>query len=210
MAWESSGDRRWVWYYALRDGLAGSGVRPGTLLFEGRRVGRRMEGTAYTFSGPCGPAGFPVDGPIGARDESVAMEGTAPRRDEACNVYDRRTERLAFEFLSMQPDGVGPAEIETYDMPGVGVSGTAFRAADLPPGDVLNMRIDPDPRAEIVGRLTGRETVTVTQCAPAVDAAAWEGAGYARRRAMIRRSWCLAAWDDIEGWVYGRYLEPVQ
>ena len=210
MAWESDGDRRWVWYYAPREGLRGVGVRPGTLLFEGRRAGRRMVGTAYTFSGPCGPAGFPVEGPIASGDESVQVSGTAPRRDEACNVVDRRTERLGFEFLSMQPDGVGPAEIETYDMPGVGVSGTAFRAADLPPGDVLNMRIDPDPRAEIVGRLTGRETVTVTQCAPAVDAAAWEQAGYGARRAMIHRSWCYAMWDDMEGWVYGRYLEPLQ
>ena len=210
MAWESDGDRRWVWYYAPREGLRGVGVRPGTLLFEGRRAGRRMVGTAYTFSGPCGPAGFRVEGPIGARDESVQVSGAAPRRDEACNVVDRRTERLGFEFLSMRPDGVGAAEIETHDMPGVGVSGTGFRATDLPPGDVLNMRIDPDPRAEIVGRLTGREVVTVLRCTPDVDAARWEEAGYAARRAMIRRSWCLAAWDDMEGWVYGRYLEPLR
>ena len=210
MAWESRGDDRWIWYYRPRPGLAGVGVGQGTLLFEGRRSGDRMVGTAYTFSGPCGPAGFAVDGPISANDERVSMTGTAPRRDEACNVVARRGERLDFTFIAMQPDDIGPAEIDTFDAPGIGVSGTAFRATGLSPGDVLNVRIDPTTRAEIVGGLTGRERVTVARCTPAVDAARWQASGYQARRGMIARAWCLVSANDLRGWAYGQYLEPLE
>ena len=105
--------------------------------------------------------------------------------------------------------GSGAAEIETFDAPGIGVSGTMFRATDLPAGDVLNVRIDPGSSATIVGALTGREIVSVERCTPDPAADRWERASFGERRAMIAASWCLVVGEGIRGWAYGRYLAPV-
>lgn len=93
-------------YGTPREGLAGIGVREGTLLAEAEIVydgtAQLVRGTAYTFKRGCGPMAFRVEGwlvmpagPTGFRD--IVLEGQAPKRGSDCRVREWRAETLKFQ-----------------------------------------------------------------------------------------------------------------
>jgi hypothetical protein len=93
----AQGTQRQFHYVVPRTALAERGVTPGTLLFEGERIGNRYAGTARIFATPqCGVFTYNVEGPISADQRSVTMFGRAPRVNSRCEVIGYRDDRLVF------------------------------------------------------------------------------------------------------------------
>jgi hypothetical protein len=69
------GDRIMISYDQPRQGMIDEGVRPGTVLFDGRRAGNRISGTSYVFDRHCN-SGIPYsdDGVI-SNDREIVLSG---------------------------------------------------------------------------------------------------------------------------------------
>ena len=105
--WVSSGQNRWIYYVEPRPGLAAIGVQPGTLLFEGRRIGKNLVGTAFVFNANCMPAPYPVEGEIYSETD-VTLEGAVPVVDSyACDVlshsWENQNASLRFRTIDRLP-----------------------------------------------------------------------------------------------------------
>ena len=86
-------------YEAPRSGLGELGIKPGTLLFDGKSTGgNSYAGEATTFSRQCGPATFAVAGEGSAEGNRVVLRGQAPNRDSSCQVSGYRSETLVFDL----------------------------------------------------------------------------------------------------------------
>lgn len=79
----SAGEARAFYYEQPRDVLFAAGVRPGTLLFNGRNQGGYYSGVAQVFSSGCPgqPLAYNVEGPVGPNQTSVTMYGTREVRN---------------------------------------------------------------------------------------------------------------------------------
>jgi hypothetical protein len=125
MLWHAEGDLRIISYLVPRPGLP---VAPGTVLFEGRRFGDVLEGTARIFREGCPPAEYSVAGEI-ASETHVVLFGPAPvRAPSGCTIasYSDETSNAVLEFTYLssgsQPvtgnidvGGSGVEEQEAYD-----------------------------------------------------------------------------------------------
>ena len=101
MLWSSRGPDRVITYLDPRRGLS---ARPGDVLFEGRRDGNRLTGTAYAFRRGCPPAGYHVEGIIRS-ETNVTLRGAAPVRARGgCQVvgYDPRSSNATLRFRYLQ------------------------------------------------------------------------------------------------------------
>jgi hypothetical protein len=101
--WVSSGEDRWLYYLEPRPGLAAIGVQPGTLLFQGHRIGNILSGTAFVFSENCPPAPYKVEGVIYSETD-VRLDGAVPLVDpDSCQVVDytwnSQNAALRFHFV---------------------------------------------------------------------------------------------------------------
>ncbi len=98
MLLESNGNQRTISYLKPRHGIS---ARPGQILFQGRRVGNRYEGTAYTFRRGCPPAPYRVSGQLGS-ETRIVLYGASPRR-QGCQVIGYSSTsgnaRLVFSYL---------------------------------------------------------------------------------------------------------------
>ncbi|MEL6298870.1 MAG: hypothetical protein AAFQ45_09905 [Pseudomonadota bacterium] len=94
----ASGAERSFVYQRPRNGLKSVGVKPGTLLFEGRRTGGRYLGTAYVFTRNCGPKPFDVSGEVSEDQTQVTLYGERPRYNRACKRIGTREETLIFRL----------------------------------------------------------------------------------------------------------------
>lgn len=95
-----------ITYTRPRSALRGSGVTPGTVLFQGRFVPQartgdstvdevsELEGTAFVFRSGCAPAGYQVRGSFHAQ---IVLWGQAPVRGPDCRVRRYRNDELVFE-----------------------------------------------------------------------------------------------------------------
>lgn len=78
---------------------------PGTVLFEGKKVGNEIYGTAYVFKRGCQPAGYGVRGLVDPSNQThVILYGSAPVRQRGgCAVVgynpQSRNSRLEFRYL---------------------------------------------------------------------------------------------------------------
>lgn len=96
---ESSGAIRRFVYHQVREGMRQAGVKPGDVLFEGRRTGNAYVGTAYVFDRLCGPTAYRVSGPV-INDTRIAVSGKAPRVDQKrCEVVSYKDDLLVFEYV---------------------------------------------------------------------------------------------------------------
>lgn len=78
MRLKAVGDDRYFYYEAPRPGLSGTGVRPGTLLFNGKKNGNWYSGLSRVFSSACpgNPLEYYVEGPVAPNQTKVTMQGT--------------------------------------------------------------------------------------------------------------------------------------
>lgn len=96
MVLKADGAARVFAYETPRASLRRAGVREGTVLFDGRRVGSRYEGTARVFSATCGTLTFPVAGEVGPDERTVTVTGEITTRGPDCSAIGTRTETLVF------------------------------------------------------------------------------------------------------------------
>ncbi|QQA42825.1 SH3 domain-containing protein [Pelagovum pacificum] len=213
MGWESGpGDRRVIWYYQPRSGLSGVGVRQGTLLFEGTRVGNRMEGRARIFTGACGPYSYYVEGPIASNNIEVTMTGQKPVVNDACQITGTAPDTLRFNYVADAPNS-GPAEPSDEpmegDVPGFGVWADRFAVQRVASNDTLNVRTGPGTGYAVVGELPPTAQGILVEaggCTPEMDQIAYDQANRAQRTQMISTRWCDVSWGSLRGWVYAGYL----
>lgn len=92
----ANANERQISYETPRPGLRRRGVRPGELLFEGRRDGRNYSGTAYIFTRSCGKVAYAVSGRVRNNGTRVVMTGSAPRLNASCRQVGARQDTLVF------------------------------------------------------------------------------------------------------------------
>ncbi len=95
----ADGSNRRFFYDSPRAGIRAEGVTPGTLLFEGQRIGDTYSGTAYIFSRVCGRIAYQVSGEVSGDQRSVTMFGQAPRPSSNCQIVGYREDTLVFELI---------------------------------------------------------------------------------------------------------------
>ena len=103
MVLEQSAGR--IVYDEPKAAIAGT-VQRGTVLFEGRFSGKRINGTAYVFKRGCEPAPYPVSGVMEGNPRGfgsrMVLTGPAPRRDRSSCAIIGTTgahSRLVFEEM---------------------------------------------------------------------------------------------------------------
>ena len=96
----AKGQFRQFRYAAPAPDLLDAGVRPGAILFDGRRTGRRYSGTAYAFAPLCGAIPYAVAGPVSPDQRTVTLSGRRPGRDRNCRVIGYLDDTLVFKFSS--------------------------------------------------------------------------------------------------------------
>ena len=89
-----------LYFYVPGPAVAEQGAIPGTLLFDGRKVGSSYEGTAYVFSSKCGAASYQVKAALSDNSRRIEMVGDAPELDAACRVSAFKRDVLIFTYLS--------------------------------------------------------------------------------------------------------------
>jgi hypothetical protein len=99
LALEENGTDRVFYYVKPKPSLA-SLVSEGTLLFKGKRVGNRYEGTARVFS--CGEAfEYAVSGPVSSDEREITMQGQAPLIDN-CRIRGSQPDTLKMNLIESQ------------------------------------------------------------------------------------------------------------
>jgi hypothetical protein len=98
MRLEADGAMRRFYYVRPRDGMLKVGARPDSLLFEGRREGRRIFGTSHIFAKGCDPSPYSVTGTISEDEQEIVMYGIAPRLNPDCTLKGTRDDKLVFTY----------------------------------------------------------------------------------------------------------------
>ena len=133
MLWQANGAARVVRYQKPRAGLP---VSPGQVVFEGRRRGNRISGTAYTFRSGCAPAPYHVSGII-TNEHRVVLTGRSPRRASGgCAIIgytaNSSNSRLVFTYVRTVNTAVQPP-----DEPGQGKAFVKIITRQIPGGKLV-------------------------------------------------------------------------
>lgn len=102
MKLEENGTSRKIIYEQPRSGLAGAGVKPGTVLFDGEvKSDGRMSGYAKLFRKGCNPIDYYVEGAFDQSNGTLLLQGQAPiYSGEGCKITgysdDNSASSLAF------------------------------------------------------------------------------------------------------------------
>jgi hypothetical protein len=83
-------------YSEPRAELRKAGVVDGTVLFDGKKNGNRLSGTAYRFSKGCTAIGYAVEGAVSPNSQNLTLSGRAPKRNSQCKVVGHFTDVLVF------------------------------------------------------------------------------------------------------------------
>ena len=102
VALRADSENRSIVYIDPRPGLEPA-VRKGTLLFQGRRIGDAIQGTAFTFRAGCAPTPYPVKGQV-VSETRIVLRGAAPVWDDrSCDVvgmtWNSPHSSLSFRYL---------------------------------------------------------------------------------------------------------------
>lgn len=213
MAWEAKGDRIWIWYYTPRAGLKGSGVVPGTLLFEGENTNGQIRGTARRFSKKCGDKTYAVQ--QRPASSGIVLEGQYQGRDSNCqSTFKWVPDTLVFEFVeaaiptaTAAPDTPTPTPSPTT--PSTAGSALSGRVKVTGVSTGLILRQGPSGQSAELGEVpAGTTNLSLLSCEPSIDAAAWASASAARKRVLLAGSWCSLTYGGQTGFVSGRFLAP--
>jgi hypothetical protein len=99
MSLTANGDNRTFVYEYPRPGMAGVGVAPGTVLFDGYRDYDHYVGTARLFPPGCETVSYSVAGPVSSNDLQVTLYGYAPVIDRNCRQIGTRLDTLVFTHM---------------------------------------------------------------------------------------------------------------
>ena len=93
----SPGGGRKMFYGSPRPELLGYGIKSGTLIFDGKRVGTMYVGKAYRFPKECDPVSYEVKGPISHDEKTITLRGIAPIIVSGCDAMGYKDDELVFE-----------------------------------------------------------------------------------------------------------------
>jgi heat shock protein HslJ len=86
-----------------------------------------------------------------------------------------------------------------------------FRVVDVRLGNSLNIRSGPSVAHERIGRIpAGTDGLINLGCEGGLSFAEWQAASLEEREASRDQRWCKIEYDDVTGWVAGRYLGESQ
>ncbi len=82
-----------------------------------------------------------------------------------------------------------------------------FRITGLKKEDRVNVRRAPNTDAKVVGRIPkDADGIRNLGCKGGLTAKQWEKASEARKKTAARERWCQVSYEDVKGWVLGRFL----
>ena len=108
MRLEAQGTARRFVYESPRAAMRDAGVTPGTLLFDGQRIGDRYSGTMRAFSRACGAMPYRMEGRV-VSETLIVFEGNRPVFRDCRPSGAWRWERLEFRYRAAAPGGSAPA-----------------------------------------------------------------------------------------------------
>ena len=133
--------------------MRATGVRPGTLLFDGVRQGDRYSGTARVFSSRCAvPMAYPMSGTV-VNEGMVVLEGYRPEFTNCAPNGQTRYERLVFTLIGAAPPAAPPPQPAP---PSQAVPKPLPQTTPSPPPSPPP--IDEPPRPEALGPLPDETT----------------------------------------------------
>ncbi len=94
---------------------------------------------------------------------------------------------------------------------------SAWQITNVPAGDVLNVRKYPSSGSQIQSSYPNGTTLQMTgRCTGGIDLFAIAGLAAGKQKQLVRYRWC-EVWHDparnntfTTGWVYGKYIRPMQ
>lgn len=100
MRLKAQGNQRWFYYEKPRQVLYASGVRPGTLLFNGVKKGNWYEGLSRVFSKHCvgAPLEYWVEGPVASNQLKVTVQGTREVHNRCQYTGNMKVDTLVFTY----------------------------------------------------------------------------------------------------------------
>ncbi|RST85701.1 hypothetical protein EJC49_14270 [Aquibium carbonis] len=144
---------------------------------------------------------------------AIRLAGLASGRMEATLAGEGFSDPVTLERVggaATPLDDLAADEPYEDDLPGVGVSGPAYRLIGVPAGKRLAARSAGNRDAASVGSIPGDATdILVLGCEPYMEAYRYEELTDAGKRRVLDASWCEISHDDITGFVPGRYLEAI-
>lgn len=91
----------------------------------------------------------------------------------------------------------------------------AWQIADVPWGDVLNVRKYPSSGSQIQSAYPNGTVLSMTgRCTGGIDLFDIQGLAHWKQRQIVRYKWCEVWHDPAQngnfkaGWVYGKYIKP--
>jgi len=82
-----------------------------------------------------------------------------------------------------------------------------YRVVGVTPGDVLNIRVEPNASATKIGAIPpGTDGVRNLGCVGGLSFDQWQAATQAEREAAARNRWCRIEYGGVEGYVAARFL----
>lgn len=99
-----NGTKLEIYYAEPRQGMMEAGVKPGTLFFDGERIGDDYFGTARVFSSKCQtPMTFSISGRI-IDEKTLVLEGNRPKFSNCKATGEMKYESLEFNFIQVIKD----------------------------------------------------------------------------------------------------------
>ena len=100
MRLKANGNQRAFYYEVPKSSITDSGVRKGTLLFDGAKSGNFYSGTARVFSKYCPgqPLEYYVEGPVNSNQTRVTVTGTREVHDRCQPTGNMTTDTLVFTY----------------------------------------------------------------------------------------------------------------
>lgn len=139
MTFEEDGEKRRFVYTEPKEGLDKAGIRPGTVLFDGKRKpDGRFAGFAKIFRGGCNPVDYFVEGAHDERKGEIVLQGQAPVYGEkGCDVAaysdSSPASMLTFSYLGPAAEEGAVARVEPQDQIEQGDRSPENDGAYLPP-----------------------------------------------------------------------------
>lgn len=82
-----------------------------------------------------------------------------------------------------------------------------FLVRDVPAGEVLAIREEPDPEAALLGTIpSDGNGIRNLLCEGRLTFIEWEAASEEERATAADRVWCRVEYGGVTGWARGRYL----
>ena len=102
-------------------------------------------------------------------------------------------------------------EPETFDLPGTGFTGPAYRLRNVPANRQLRIRTGPDRSTQVVGQMPAAEQeILVLSCTPEIDPVRYDQTSREGKHEMLGGVWCqIQTRSGLRGYVLGRYLDPI-